>query len=304
MAVAKRLRTTAVAGGGTPEPLVQGVSRPGRPLLRGNLGTGDVRTGEVRSQTWRIYGYGFAAGTDSFKLGVYTRGVDGDATRTDTAALVQGTNLAASDLQSELRTATGDGGLTVTGTTNFDASGFTVTFSEPFDGNLVAHTCAGGVSVQIDRGALAYGDAGHGLTGTPGTTPSEGGIAFDQESSRHVGQDIPLGYSAVSDGTGVAADSSLLPPTCDSVVGNNGDGTLVISATEVASGGTGAVVLYAIRKLEQAHDNWILMGTEDADGDYTTADLGFDGDVVVLGHTQTAAGRVSRPWAPVYATIT
>lgn len=302
MTVAKRLRTDDVAGGGTPQPLVGGASKAVNPLLNGNMGTGDVRNSPVR--TWRIYGHNFAAGTDSFKLGVYAYAADGQYERTDTVAFVHGTNLTAVAIQAALRTATGDGGLTVTGTTNFDASGFTVTSTEPWEGDIVAHTLAGGADVQIDRGSIAYGDAGHGLTGTPGTTPSTGGIAFDQESSRGVGETVPLGYSIVSDGTGVTADSTLLPPTCDSVVGNNGDGTLVISATEVASGGTGAEVLYAVRKLEQAHDNWVLVDAQDADGDYTTADLGFDGDVVVLGHTVTANGRVSRPWAPVYATIT
>ena len=65
-------------------------------------------------------------------------------------------------------------------------------------------------------------------------------------------------------------------------------------------------MLYAIRKLEQSGDSWALQGVADADGDYSVAavDLGFTGDVVVYGHTQTANGRVSRPWAPVYATVT
>jgi hypothetical protein len=159
--------------------------------------------------------------------------------------------------------------------------------------------------VQIDRGTLAYDDAGGGagLTGTPGTVPSQGGIAFDQDSSRGVGQDVPLGYSIVTDGTGQTRGTTLAPPTADGAVGNNGDGTLVISATEVGSGGTGGVVLYAIRKLDQDHDNWVLVNTADDDGDYTASGLAAD-NYVVFGHTQTAPGRVSRPWAPVYCTVT
>lgn len=63
------------------------------------------------------------SGTDSVTLAVREAGVT-----TTTAAFVRGTNATAAAIQAALRTATGDTGLTVAGTT--DEGPFTITFAE------------------------------------------------------------------------------------------------------------------------------------------------------------------------------
>lgn len=291
MGTAKRLRTDDVAGGGTPQPLVGGVSRA-TDVTRANMGAGDVRYDSARTTVITLQA---PTAADSFKLGAYAQGADGDFARTDTAALVIGTNCAASDLQSELRTATGDSSLTVTGTT--DVGPFTVTHALKGQPQLVAHTLSG-MSVSIAPGTLAYDD--------PGTQSSSlyNGIVFDPESSKGFQATVPLGYAIETDGTGQAAGTELAPPTVVSAVG--GSGQVVIDTTEVASGGTSAVVLTALRKLEAPAGSWatewVTVDNEDADGDQTIASLSA-GNYVALFHTQTANGRVSRPAAPVYFTV-
>lgn len=291
MTTAQRLRTDDVAGGGTPAPLVSGKSRSFE-QTRANFGLGDVRGDSLATTVITLHSAG--AG-DSFKLGAYAKGVDGDFARTDTAALVVGTNCAASDLQSELRTATGDTGLTVSGTT--DAGPFTVTYVNKRGApRLVAHTLSA-MSVQIGKGTLTY-DEGSEQSGTPGSVPSDNGKPFDEESSKGFGVSVPLGHSVDSRGTGQTRGTELLPPTIDSAVG--GSGQVVVAGTEVSSGGTNAVALYAIIPLEGGDP--VVIDTEDADADVTISSL-TAGNYILLAHTQTAGGQVSRPADPVYFTV-
>jgi hypothetical protein len=285
MPTAKRLRTDDVAGGGTPQPLVAGQSRA-RGYGGANYGTSDVRRNPLATTILTVTSFG--AG-DEFKLGVYAQTAGGDFERTDTIAFTDGTDAAASDLQTALRTATGDADLTVTGTT--DAGPYTITHFETVP-EIVAHSCTGGVAVQITRGASSYSD--------PEAATVGNGINFDQESSDVAFGTVPLGYGTISDGTGVAAGTVLEPPTIDGAAG--GTGEVVITATEVSSGGTSAVVLYAIHGLESDFATYATVDTEDADGDVTISSLAA-GDYVLLAHTQTATGQVSRPAAPVYFTV-
>jgi len=78
---------------------------------------GDLKTAAAEVQVITLTSFGTAG--DSFTL--YTEGQQ-------TIAFVHTTNAAASDLQAGLRSATGDTGLTVTGTTN--AGPYTVTWAE------------------------------------------------------------------------------------------------------------------------------------------------------------------------------
>jgi hypothetical protein len=311
MGVADRLRTDDVAGGGTPAPLVAGKSRSYDPL-RANEGTGDVRGGGTNlTQVITLNSF---AGTDSFKVRCYsfpkTADVAAGAAKgavvvTDTAAFVRGTNAAASDLQTALRTATGDTTLTVSGTT--DAGPFTVTFvgKSKHRQPLFALVTLSGCSGNVTRGTLTYSDAGDTLTGTPGTTPSTGGIAFDQESSKGFTKTVPLGHSIVTDGTGQTAQTELAPPTMVSAVG--GAGQVVVDTTEVSSGGTSAEVLFTI--VNTSTGKTVFQDSQDADGDatITTVDSGSAitaGNYFLLCHTVTANGRISRTTAPEYFTVT
>jgi hypothetical protein len=285
MGTASRLRTDDVAGGGTPQPLVAGHSRA-RGYRRANYGTADVRQSPLATTVITLLG---AATTDEFKLGVYAHSAGGDFERTDTIAFTIDTDAAASDLQTALRTATGDASLTVTGTDN--AGPYTVTHTEAVP-EIVAHSLTGGLAVQITRGALTYSD--------PESSTAGNGIAFDQESSDGRGADVPLGYGTITDGTGQDAGTELLPPTVDGAAG--GTGEVVVTATEASSGGTSAVVLYAVHGLESDFATYAEDDTEDADGDVTISSLSA-GDYVLLAHTQTANGQVSRPAAPVYFSV-
>jgi hypothetical protein len=253
------------------------------------MGTADVRGDSLRTTVITLLGFG--AG-DEFKLRAYAQGVDGDFAGTDTIAFTHGTDAASTDLQTALRTATGDASLTVSGTT--DSGPFTVTYvAKKGQPELVAHSITGGAAVQISHGALAYDD--------PATQSSSvyNGIVFDPESSRGFGADVPLGHSIVTDGTGQTRGTTLAPPTA--VTASSGDsGATTIDTTEVSSGGTSAEVLYAVLPLEGGDP--VVVDNQDADGDLTISGLAA-GNYVVLAHTVTANGRVSRPWAPVYITV-
>lgn len=87
-------------------------------------------------------------GTDSFTVTVNEGGL-----ATTTAPFVRGTNAAASDLQTALRTATGDAGLLVTGDT--DEGPFTVTFIETTaqpELTVTGTGCTGAVTVTTRGG--------------------------------------------------------------------------------------------------------------------------------------------------------
>lgn len=251
-----------------------------------NYGAGDVRFDKSRTQVITLGSFG---GTDSFKI----RATDPDGvTVADTAAIVRGTNAAATDVQSELRTATGDTGLTVAGTT--DAGPFTVTFSVKLGYPRLQLVTLSGCSGHVGKGVLAYDDPALSLGS---------GLNFDQESSKGYGADIPLGYSLETDGTGQTNTDELLPPTMVSAVG--GVGQVVVDTTEAATGGTNAVVLFSIFNL--ATKNWSTetqgVALEDADGDITATGLAA-GDYALFGRTQTAPGRVSRSFDPEFFTVT
>src|ERR1051326_724641 len=88
-------------------------------------------------------------GTDSFKL-TYNG--------TETAAFVRGTNATAAAIQTALRTATGDTGLTVSG--NTDAGPFTVTFVNKTGTSILdiltvtsPSGCTGAVTANLDNKA-------------------------------------------------------------------------------------------------------------------------------------------------------
>lgn len=291
MGTADRLRTDDVAGGGTPAPLLAGKSVLAPKDVSGNQGASDVRgTGTKLTQTITLNSFG---GTDSFKVRVYSKRVNGDITTTDTAAFVRGTNAAASDLQTALRTATGDTALTVSGTT--DAGPYTVTFvnKSKHRQHLLALVTLSGCSGNVTRPALAYDDADVHTSSLPN------GIAFDQETSRGAFQNVPLGTSIVSDGTGQTRGTTLQPPTMVSAVG--GSGQVVVDTTEVSSGGTSAEVLFCI--VNTSTGAVVLEDSQDSDGDATLASLSA-GDYYLLYHTVTANGQVSRSGAPEFFTVT
>lgn len=111
--------------------------------------------GVAEVQTITLTGFD---GTDSFKL-TYNGA--------ESSAFVRGTNAAASDLQTALRTLTSDSGLTVTGTT--DAGPYTVTFSATF-GNALPLTvtspsgCTGAVVETVQGVATVVALASLGRT--------------------------------------------------------------------------------------------------------------------------------------------
>jgi hypothetical protein len=259
----------------------------------GNYGTEDVRGDSARTQVITLNSF---AGTDSFKIrtvGTPIKSVGGDVDATDTVAFVRGTNATAAAIQTALRTATGDASLTVSGTT--DAGPFTVTFVAKKGYPLFELVTLSGCSGNVTKGVLAYDDPDATLVGGI----SANGIRADQESSRGFGQDTPLGTSIVTDGTGQTRGTTLAAPTVVSAVG--GVGQVVIDTTEVASGGTNAVVLTAIQNINTGR--WVTVDNEDADGDQTIASL-TAGDYAAYFHTQTALGRLSAPQAPEYFTVT
>ena len=285
MGAANSLRNTDHA-----HPVAQAASGPAVQVgLQGNMGYQDVR-GRLSTRVITVASF---AAADEFKLRCVFS--DGSTASTETIAFTDGTDAAASDIQTALRTATGDTGLTVAGTT--DAGPYTVTSGrDPHrdEYELVAHDVVG-CSVTITSGAVTYVDA----TGKPSTANT--GASSPGESA---GESVPLGYSHRTDGTGEDDGTILEPPTIDSAIGGNDE--VVINATEVASGGTSAVVVYRVFKTD---DDSIVNGAtnegEDADGDVTIAGLADATDYYLLGWTQTATGeRVSRPSAPVYFTTT
>lgn len=98
-----------------------------------------VLTGVAAAEVQTITLTGFA-GTDSFKLTAETN---------ETIAFVRGTNATAAAIQTALRTATGDNGLTVSGAT--DAGPFVVTFAEVTDQPPITVTSAVGCSGSVSE---------------------------------------------------------------------------------------------------------------------------------------------------------
>lgn len=321
MPASKRLRTVAR---GNPVPGVTGVleaARGGQDQAKPNYGSADVR-GNLLTRVITLQSFG---GTDSFTIRVRFRNPNRAALTpfdavsnhdgyTDTASIVRGTNAGAANVQSELRTATGDSSLTVTGTD--DEGPFTVTqgtsdkHRDDYELQLVSLS---GCSGTVTSGPVTYVDAtGHVQAGTAGdgtlypaanVTPSSPG--------RLPGEDVPLGYSVVTDGVGQTAQTTLVPVVIDEAVGGNDE--VVIAGTEDASGGTGGNVIYSIFKTADDVPHSTVL-TEDADADVTITGLDSATDYYVIGCTVTAntdfgseAGlteRVSRPTAPVYFTTT
>jgi hypothetical protein len=313
MAVAQRLRDLVTDLGAANINSLTGAYRAGF-LGDVNYGTADLRFDAARTQIITLNSFG---GTDSFKVRVVAKaaaagGTGSSGSRdagnfavTDTAAFVRGTNAAASDLQTALRTATGDTGLTVSGTT--DAGPYTVTYTNRGQ-CLLELVGLSGCSGNVTRGVLAYDDPN---TSTPASSGVAGnGINFDPEGSRGFQNDVPLGHSIVSDGTGQTRGTVLAVPTMVSAVG--GSGQVVVDTTEVASGGTNAVVLFSILKRPAVsakvdNRNWVVetqgVALEDADGDLTATGL-TAGEYALAYCTQTEQGRVSQPAPLEYFTVT
>jgi hypothetical protein len=284
MTASKRLTTT---GHGNPVREVGGVIPDSPYRAAGDFS--DVRRGKGIT----ITPLGFGAG-DEFKLRVWSnayvgRGSSGPETGTpyvDTIAFTHGTDALKSDLQTALRTATGDTGLLVGGT---DSDGpFTITAgaeaSIPF---MQAVAITGDAAIQIEDTAITYVDA----TGHPATanqTPSFPG------TSGLVGSfwPTPLGYSSQNtDGT------ALLPPTIASIATDAT--TATFADTEVAGGGS---VFYSA--FETATNTPVGEVAVDSNGDGVITGLTASTDYVVYAFTQTAGGRVSRPSKPIYITTT
>ena len=287
MATSKRLRNAGPSRGATDRArLTRTVGHPG------DLGflsaPADVR-GVTKVITMTLQA---AAGTDTFKLRVLfadgSVSSDSDAFDDDEAA---------ADIQSFLRTATGDSGLTVS---EPSSQAYTITPSGTHGPSyeIVAVACVA-CSVQFTRAAPTYMDAtgkvstANRTASTPGDTP---------------GKPSPLGTSVVTNGVGQTAQTDLLAPVIDSAVG--GDDQVVISGTEVASGGTNAVVAYEVYRTSDGA--LIAAGvSEDADGDVTITGLESAVNYYVVGTTMTAPAapdaereRSSRPSAPVFFTTT
>jgi hypothetical protein len=251
------------------------------------MGTGDVRYKALTTYTLTPLGAGAA---DTFQVGFYSLGADGALVRTDTTDLAYNAN--AATVQTAVRTASGDTGMTVTGGGD-GVTPWVITPTLALIADPVVTALTAGFAMQVSRTAPAYDDP----TVQSITNGPLNGIVFDQESSDGIGEDVPLGYSIITDGTGQSDGTVLAPPTVDGAAG--GSGQVVITTTEVASGGTGAVVLIALHVVDEDFATWATVDSEDADGDVTISSLAA-GDYVMLVHTQTANGRVSRPAAPVY----
>jgi hypothetical protein len=283
MGVAQRLRD-AVADSLEAHNLVTGVGK--NPFQADvNYGTADLRFDKSRTQVITLNAFG---STDQFVI----RCTDPNGvTVTDTDPVIRGTNATATDIQALLRTATGDAALTVSGTT--DTGPFTVTFVDKLGYPRLQLVALSGCSGNVTIGTLAYDD--------PATSLGSG-VNFDPEASRGFQKDVPLGYSLRTDGTGQSDETELAPPTMVSAVG--GSGQIVLDTTEVASGGTNAVVLVSIFNLGTKEWSTETQGValEDADGDLTATGLAA-GDYAVFVRTQTAPGRVSRAAAPEFCTV-
>lgn len=300
MPAAGHIRNTAH---GVPVPEVTGVLkrvRGGQQFV--NYGAADVR-GVLKTRVITLLGYD---GTDEFKIRVEFQSAErtdqltaGKEGTVESVAFVRGTNGTAAAIQAELRTLTGDSALTVSGTT--DEGPFTVTQGDTshaqrygWELSLVDLVgCAG----YVDSGPVTYVDA-TGKVSTANTTASSPG--------RGAGKEVNLGYSIVTDGPGQTAQTELVPVTVDTAPG--GDDQVVISGTEVASGGTGAIAGYAIFKT-LTDDPHTVVYTEDADADVTVTGLADATDYYLVGFTQTANAngrgeRVSRATPPVFFTTT
>lgn len=306
MPVTKRLRGT---GHGTTIPLFTGVLRRQRGDLGGNMGFGDVR-GNLRTRVITLQSYD---GTDAFKVRVEWVGSrtnelqPGKEGTVETIAFVRGTNGTAAAIQAELRTLTGDSSLVVTGTT--DEGPFTVTqgtadkHRNSYELSLVDLVgCSGNVTSAKVTYVSSLGLPGEAHRGTGTGQPAATG------PGRGAGLRVPLGQSIVTDGGGQTAQATLAQPTIDSMVGGNDQ--VVISATEVASGGTGAVVGYAIFKTLDDEPHTVVY-SEDADGDVTITGLADATDYYAVAFTQTVVGtlvtersRVSAASAPEFFTTT
>lgn len=298
---------------GYPVPQVTGVLRGVRGWLAGNLGTGDVR-GTLKTRVITLNSFG---GTDSFKIRVEFYAAERtdqlvagkETTAVTTAAFTRGTDATAAAIQAALRTATGDAALTVAGTT--DAGPFTVTQGDTSGaqrgGYELSLVSLSGCSGNVTSGAVTYVSS----LGLPGAVHKHGvdtGPATASSPGRGAGLRVPLGYSIVTDGGGQTAQATLVAPTVVSMVG--GDDQVVIDTTEVASGGTNAVVGVSIFKT-LTDDPHSTVYQEDADGDLTVTGLASGVDYYAVVFTQTATGadnleksRVSAGAAPEFFTTT
>jgi len=293
MAVSRLLRRTDKAN---PVPEFTGVGRKRRGATQPNMGTEDVR-GLLATTVITLTNFG---GTDSFKIKV----VYGNRDRTDitdqeegrpgatqtTAAFVRGTNAAASDLQTALRTATGDTGLTVAGST--DAGPFTITpgpspHSQAYEFQLITLL---GCSGQVESSAVAYRTS----NGLPGDVHKHGTdtgrVTASATIGRSVGSNVPLGQSIVTDGPGQTRGTVLAAPTVVAPVAGNT--SVDLTATEHASGGTAADVGYAV--FLTSNDKLVSF-TTDADGTVTISGLARTTDYYVRAFTITASGTADQP---------
>lgn len=272
MGASKNLRDVITGDKGRPFAAVTAVGRKGS--TEPNYGSGDVRG---RLDTRVITLGGFDA-TDSFKIRVIAN--SGARTVTDTAAFTRGTDATAAAIQAALRTATGDTGLTVAGTTN--AGPFTITSSESPHRSGVEYQLVSlvGCSGNVTSAKVSY----RSRTGAqPELTPATNIPDTIAAPGYAAGLDVPLGQSVVTNGVGQTAGAEYVKPVIDSAVG--GDDSVVISATEDASSGTSGLVLYSIYRT--ADD--VATGTfsEDADGDVTISSLESAVDYYVIGAAQT-----------------
>lgn len=311
MGAAKSLRSVTR---GHPVPQVTGVLRRVRGELAGNFGFSDVR-GRLKTRVITLGSYG---GTDEFKIRVEfssaerTNQLDPgkETTAVETVAFVRGTNGTAAAIQAALRTATGDAALTVAGTT--DAGPFTVTQGDTSSaargGWELSLVDLVGCSGNVTSAKVTYPSS----LGLPGSAHKHGvdtGIPAATGPGRGAGTQVALGHSILTDGAGQTRGTELVPVAIVSAVG--GDDQVVIDGTEDASGGTGAVVGYAIFKTLTDEPHTVVY-TEDADGDVTITGLADATDYYVVGFTQTLTNsgdpdetsRVSRASAPEFFTTT
>ena len=311
MPVDKGLRT---AGRGRPVPEFTGVvNRLAGRQLQGNMGSSDVR-GRLLTRVITLHLYD---GTDSFKIRVRFANpnrasltskdeVANHDSYTDTVAFVRGTNGTAAAIQTALITATGDAGLTVSGTT--DEGPFTVTPSgahrDQYELQLVTlSACSGNVTST----KVVY-PSSLGLPGEAHRHGTDTGIPASTGPGRQAGLEVPLGQSTVTDGTGQTAQTTLAQPTVDSMVG--GDDQVAILTTEVASGGSAGIAGFAIFHTADDSPHSVVY-TEDADGDVTITGLDSATDYYVVAFTQAETGsdaaaksRISVASAPEFFTTT
>lgn len=319
MPVSKRLRTTTT-GGGNSSPaikLVSGVLQALSPFSA-NQGVGDLRSSKgTKQQVITLNSFG---GTDSFKVRVNSfprppvngTTASGAVLATDTVAFVRGTNATAAAIQAALRTATGDTGLTVSGTT--DAGPFTVTFVnksrhvQPLFQLVALSGCSGNVT----RPALTYDKPSSATV----SGVSANGIRKDPTASDGAGNTVyaALGQSIKSTGAGQTRGTVLAAPTMVSAVG--GSGQVVVDTTESASSGTAGEVLFAVLHTASGLANGAVVKTfttpaktdqTDTAGDPTITGLSAGDYMLLYAAVDGAAatgGRVGQPGPPEYFTVT